>query len=166
MTIQETMMDVVTRRRGEVFLVDAATSRELTYGEFQRQACALAAELRRRGLSKGDRVAVMVPNCCELAVLYFACIYLGAVIVPINTALSKGDVQFILESCKPALIVASASCAEAIKDFHTSVIILTTAQEALKHSNAPGHIRLGGLAETHEFVPLETAHADDLVVIM
>ena len=101
MTIRETIMDVVSRHGERVFLVDAATSREITYGDFHRQACALAAELRRRGIHKGDRVAVMVPNCCELAVFYFACIYLGAVIVPINPALSQGDVQFILASCRP-----------------------------------------------------------------
>ena len=81
MTIRETILDVVARREGQVFLVDANTGRQLTYGEFHRQACALAAELRDRGLLKGDRIAVMMPNCCELAVLYFACIYLGAVIV-------------------------------------------------------------------------------------
>ena len=105
-------MDVVARREGQVFLVDANSGREITYGEFHRQACALAAELRRRGVRKGDRIAVMVPNCCELAALYFACIYLGAVIVPVNPALSKSDVQFILANCKPALMVASATCAE------------------------------------------------------
>ena len=115
MTIRETIMDVVARRNGQVFLVDAITGREITYGEFHRQACALAAELRRRGVRKGDRIGVMVPNCCELAVLYFACIYLGAVIVPINPALSKSDVQFILGSCKPALMVASTACADAVK---------------------------------------------------
>ena len=129
MTIREMITDVVARRQEQVFLVDAITSREITYGEFHRQACALAAELRRRGVQKGDRIGVMVPNCCELAVLYFACIYLGAVIVPINPSLSKGDVQFIVGSCKPALIVTSATNADAVAGFQTKVLRLVTAQE-------------------------------------
>jgi long-chain acyl-CoA synthetase len=166
MTIRETIMDVVGRRQEQVFLVDAITNREITYGEFHRQACALAAELRRRGVRKGDRIAVMVPNCCELAVLYFACIYLGAVIVPINPALSKSDVQFILASCKPALIVASATSADAITGFHANVLRLVTAQEAAKDLNGPDQIRIDVLSETNEFVPLETADGEDLVVIM
>ena len=115
-------MSSIRARREQVFLVDASTGREITYGEFHRQACALAAELRRRGVRKGDRIGVMVPNCCELAVLYFACIYLGAVIVPINPALSKSDVQFILASCKPALIVASATQRESLKSLHANVL--------------------------------------------
>jgi acyl-coenzyme A synthetase/AMP-(fatty) acid ligase len=166
MQLRETILDVVARRDGQVFLVDAATSREITYGEFHRQACALAAELRRRGVRKGNRIAVMVPNCCELAALYFACIYLGAVIVPVNPALSKSDVQFILASCKPELMVASATCAEAIKGFHSNTLRLFTAQEAIKDSDGPDFVRIDVLNGATKFVPLETADAEDLVVIM
>jgi len=164
--IRETIVDVVARRKDQLFLVDAITGRETTYGEFHRQACALAADLRRRGVRKGDRVAVMVPNCCELAVLYFACIYLGAVIVPINPALSASDVQFILASCKPVLIVASAIGADAIKSFPANVLRLVTAHEAVKDSNASDQIRIDALDEASDFVPLETADGEDLVVIM
>ena len=165
-TIRETIMDVVTRRQGQVFLVDAATGREITYGEFHRQACALGAELRRRGLRKGDRVSVMVPNCCELAVLYFACMYLGAVIVPINPAVSKSDVQFILASSKPTLMVVSTLCTGSIQGFHGDVLELETAADTIKVSNRANLIRINLLAETKDFVPLETADAEDLVVIM
>jgi acyl-CoA synthetase (AMP-forming)/AMP-acid ligase II len=170
MNIREMITDVVERRRDHVFLVDAATSGEITYGEFHRQACALAAELRRRGLRKGDRIAVMLPNSCELAILYFACIYLGAVIVPTNPSLSKSDVQFILESCKPALIVASSTSADAIKTLHANVLTLITLQEASKDAPGPDHIkhqiRIDDLADEKEFVPLETSDAEDLIVIM
>ena len=139
---------------------------KLAYGEFHRQACALAADLRRRGVQKGERIGVMVPNCCELAALYFACIYLGAVIVPINPALSKNDVQFILANCKPTLILASATCADAIKGFHANVLRLVTAQDPIKDSSEPDLIRIDDLENTTDFVPLETADGEDLVVIM
>src|SRR5258708_17868755 len=98
MTIRETIRNVVAGQGSKVFLVDAISGREISYRQFHRLACALAKQLEGRGIRKGDRIAIMVPNCCELAILYFACIYLGAVIVPINSALSRSDVQFILES--------------------------------------------------------------------
>jgi acyl-coenzyme A synthetase/AMP-(fatty) acid ligase len=164
--IRETFLDIVTRRRSNIFLVDVITSREINYGEFHRQACALAAELRQRGVRKGDRVGVMVPNCCELAVLYFACIYLGAVIVPINPALSKTDVQFILANCKAKSIVASVSCVGAITNFEPNVLRLATARDVIKESNDSDLIRIDALSETGDFVPLETADVEDLVTIM
>jgi long-chain acyl-CoA synthetase len=164
MTIRETIMDVVSRCGERVFLVDAVTSRQITYGDFHRQACALAAELRRRGVQQGDRVAVMVPNCCELAVFYFACIYLGAVIVPINPALSKSEVQFILASCKPALVVAGAASVDAVKILHANALQLVTATDA--NPSALNQLDVDLLSEARGFVPLETANGEDLVIIM
>jgi acyl-CoA synthetase (AMP-forming)/AMP-acid ligase II len=166
MTIRETILDVVARREEHVFLVDALTSQKITYGEFHRQACALAAQLHRRRVRKGDRVAAMLPNCCELAALYFACIYLGAVIVPINPALSKGDVQFILTSCKPVVVVASASCADAIRGMHPHVLQLVTAHDAVTATASSDQLRIDIPEETDDFVPLEIADGEDLAVIM
>jgi acyl-CoA synthetase (AMP-forming)/AMP-acid ligase II len=166
MNIRETILEVVSRRQDEVFLVDAATGREITYKEFHSQACALAAELRRNGVRKSDRVAVMMPNSCELAVLYFACIYLRAVIVPINPALSKGEVEFIFASCKPALVVASVACTDAVKSLHANVLHLITSHEAAGDGRNPHEIRIDALAESGDFVPLETADGEDLMTIM
>ena len=168
--IRQSFMEIVRRRQGEIFLVDANAGREITYAQFHRQACAVAAELRRRNVRKGDRVGIMVPNCCELAVLYFACIYLGAVIVPINPALSKSDVQFILANCKPRIIVASVSCANSVKTFVPNVLRLATLQEATKEAAKESHcsdlVAIDALNEATEFAPLEAASAEDLVAIM
>jgi acyl-coenzyme A synthetase/AMP-(fatty) acid ligase len=166
MTVRETIMDVVSRCREQAFLIDATTHRGITYGDFHRQACALAVELRRRGVQKGDRIAVMVPNCCELTVFYFACIYLGAIIVPINPALSKSEVQFILASCKPILIVAGAACVDAIKHAHANVLQLATTNDGNLNTVSADRLRIDSLLNAGDFVPLETADSEDLVVIM
>ena len=93
MTIREQILDLVERNGDRVFLVDALTGQTMSYRKFHQLACALGAELHSRGLRRGDRLGVMVPNCCELAVLYFACLYAGATIVPINPNLSAGDLR-------------------------------------------------------------------------
>ena len=103
---RETLANIVERYHDRVFLVDATTAREVTYADFHRRSCALAANLRQRGIRRGYRVAVLVQNSCELAALYFASIYIGAVIIPINPSLSKGEIQFILQSCNPAVVIA------------------------------------------------------------
>jgi long-chain acyl-CoA synthetase len=165
MTIRETVMDVVARHGAGTFLVDANANREITYADFHAQACALAEELRRRGICKGDRVAVMFPNCCELAVVYFACIYLGAVIVPMNPGVSHGELQFILSSCNPALIVAGATVFDAINAVHSNVVELLP-KEAPARAAGPNGIALDALPQANGFAPLENADGDDLVLIM
>lgn len=166
MTTREIVLDIVTRCQREIFLVDAASGYELTYGEFHHQACALAAELQSRGLRKGDRIGVMLPNCCELASLYFACIYLGAVIVPINPASSRSDVQFILASCKPSILIAGASSIEFVKGMNESLIHLVTTQDATSPLSYPHTIDIRSLSPANDFGPLSQAAADDLIVIM
>jgi long-chain acyl-CoA synthetase len=163
---RETILSVVARRRHQVFLVDAPTGRETSYGEFHRQACALAAELRARGLRKRDRVAIMIPNCCELAILYFACIYLGAVIVPINPLSSSGDVQFILSSCKPVLLVTTPSNLNSVTELHPNAIGLLTAGDPRKPAGHSNLIDIDALKPPADFVPLESPHPGDLVAIM
>jgi acyl-CoA synthetase (AMP-forming)/AMP-acid ligase II len=165
-TIRETITEIVQRREKNIFLLDANTGAQITYGEFHRLACALAAELSRLGVRKGDRVAVMVPNCCELAVFYFACMYLGAVVVPINPSLAQRDVQFILTNCTPKILVTTGSSAATVRCLHENVIRLATAKDAIEDSNAADMIRITELKRSRQFVPLEETSAEDLIAIM
>jgi acyl-coenzyme A synthetase/AMP-(fatty) acid ligase len=166
MTIRQTIFDVVERHQRRDFLIDATHGRTITYGEFHRQAFALAADLRRRGVRKGDRLAVMIPNCSELAVLYFACIYLGVVIVPVNPSVSRSDVQFILQSCQPSLVIASGSNVRVLAELHPRLLRFHAANESIPHSDMCDQIDIADLPADPSFNPLETAESDDLIVIM
>lgn len=50
-------------------------------------AARLAGAFAARGVGQGDRVAVMAENRIELLDAFCACAWLGAMLVPINTAL-------------------------------------------------------------------------------
>jgi acyl-coenzyme A synthetase/AMP-(fatty) acid ligase len=164
MTIREQVLDLVERNGDRVFLVDAFTGQTISYREFHQLACALGADLRARGLRRGDRLGVMVPNGCELAVLYFACLYAGATIVPINPNLSAGDVRFILSSCDPRLVIASGSLCERVVAAGRTPIALVTAHDAPAGSQFSA-IDLKSLSPA-EFHPLQEATAEDLLVIV
>ncbi len=59
----------------------------LTYGEIDLQSDQLAAGLQEIGVGKGDRVAIILPNCIEYIVVIYALAKIGAIQVPINTYL-------------------------------------------------------------------------------
>lgn len=59
---------------------------ELTYGQLDEQSDRVAAGLHALGVRRGDNVSLMLPNCLEFAVLWFALAKLGAVTGPVNTA--------------------------------------------------------------------------------
>jgi long-chain acyl-CoA synthetase len=165
MTPRETILNVIQRRGDHVFLIDAFTGHKITYDQFHRYASALAPHLRGLGVCKGDRIAVMMPNSCDLAVLYFACIYIGAVIVPINPASSKNEVQFIIAGCNPTLVVTDPLHAEAIKEIHRNVLLLVKERESASETSADS-ICIDRLSNAPDFIPLKASGPDDLIVIM
>lgn len=70
--------------------------RTLTFGEVERDSTALAAALANVGVTRGDRVAVILPGRPEFVVAYFAIAKLGAVIVPLSPLLSEPELQYKL----------------------------------------------------------------------
>jgi long-chain acyl-CoA synthetase len=166
MTIRETIIGNIQSREQKVFLVDANTGDEITYGEFHGFVCAVASDLARRGVRKGDRIAIMLTNSCELAILYFACIYLGAVIVPINPLMCAGEVRFILANSKAKAVVTAQSLAGLLHTLHANVIELAIRRDESAHSRATHLLAVWEVARDHAFAPLEDATPDDPIAIM
>ncbi len=57
---------------------------QLTYRQLQEEVDRLAASLHELGISKGDRVAIMMPNCPQAIITYYAVESLGGVVVMTN----------------------------------------------------------------------------------
>ncbi len=77
----------------------------LTYRELQRQVLSLAYHLQKLGVRKGDRVALLFPNCIEMAVSYYACAAMGAIAVPLNNRLTGKDLVYILNDCGAGVLM-------------------------------------------------------------
>ena len=69
------------RRGDQAFVFDSTTS--LTYAGFRDQALRLGVGLKQRGVRRGDRVAVQLPNWTEFPVIAAALSRIGAILVPI-----------------------------------------------------------------------------------
>lgn len=86
------------------FLITPETS--LTYGRFDTWVTEIALGLHELGLRKGDKLAIMLPNCAEFMALWFACARLGIVEVPINTAYKGLLLRHIIEDSDAEVLVA------------------------------------------------------------
>ncbi len=74
------------------------SQRAFTYPETNRRVNQLAHSLLSLGLSKGDKVAVLLENCIEIVEAYLATAKTGLVIVPINFRLLGSDIAYIAEN--------------------------------------------------------------------
>src|ERR1700682_5563179 len=81
------------------------TGRELTYASLREQSGRFAAALIRRGVVPGDRVAVQVDKSVDAVLLYIACLRMGAVFVPINTANTPNEVEYVLRDSQARIAV-------------------------------------------------------------
>src|SRR5262245_65000480 len=70
-------------RVGAVFAGEDGSRRELTFAQLSRDVTRLAEGLVRLGVEPGDRVAIYLPMCPEVAVASHACAHIGAVQVPL-----------------------------------------------------------------------------------
>ncbi|KSV84157.1 AMP-binding protein [Sinorhizobium sp. GL28] len=61
------------------------------------------------GLRVGDRVAVQAEKSPEMLALYLGCLRSGACFVPLNTAYSNEEMRYLLEDCKPRIVVSQAN---------------------------------------------------------
>ncbi|MPT28454.1 MAG: ATP-dependent acyl-CoA ligase [Achromobacter sp.] len=83
----------------------------LRYAEAPEHAARWAALLARAGVARGDRVGLMAGNRIEFMSLVLGCGWLGAVVVPINTASRGMQLQHIVANSGCVLLVADhASC--------------------------------------------------------
>lgn len=70
---------------------------ETTYQALNTEANQLANALQASSISKGDKVAIFMPNVREFAALYFAIQRIGAIVVPINAKFVTREVEYVLE---------------------------------------------------------------------
>ncbi len=83
--------------------------KEISYGALNNAVNVLANRLKNAGLGKGDCIAVMLPNCPEFVISYFAVQKVGAIAVTINTMSTPYELRHLLgNSDSKCLITASA----------------------------------------------------------
>ena len=78
-----------------------------TYREFNARVNQLASQLRKAGIKKGDRVAILQRNCPELLETMFATFKCGAITVPMNARLHPKEAAYILQDSGTKAVVFS-----------------------------------------------------------
>lgn len=91
-------------------LADEGTRRH-THAQLADGIARHAAAFARRGIARGDRVALLAPNSDQLVRAILACWWLGAVACPLNVRWSKPELAFALQDSQASLLVIDESLA-------------------------------------------------------
>ena len=71
--------------------------RDMTWRVFDEKANRLANLLIKRGIKKGDKVAILLMNCLEWLPIYFGILKTGAIAVPLNFRYSAEEIKYCLD---------------------------------------------------------------------
>jgi long-chain acyl-CoA synthetase len=80
-----------------------------TYGELWADTKRYAGALRERGIGRGDRVAMLVPNVPDFPRIYYAIEAIGAVAVPIHLLFKRDEIVHVLRDSGSRLVVIGAT---------------------------------------------------------
>ena len=118
------------RRDPDAPQIHSAESGWLTRGELEARSAAGAGRLARLGLVAGDRVVICAESSAELVVAYLACLRMGLVAVPTNTAYGPRELAHVIRDAEPrAAIVDDAQREAVLADIAPTLHRLTPALE-------------------------------------
>jgi malonyl-CoA/methylmalonyl-CoA synthetase len=89
--------------------------RTYSYGDLDRRSGAIGHGLRARGVGKGDRVAVQAEKSPQAIFLYLACLRIGAVYLPLNTAYTLSELDYFFGDAEPRVIVCDPARASEVR---------------------------------------------------
>lgn len=103
MNLAATLTQAATKWPDKTALV--FEGRRWTYLQWNRWVNKAAHAFRAAGVGKGDRVAFLTYNLPEQVTGFYALLKIGAVPVPINYRLAANEVKYIVDDCRPRILV-------------------------------------------------------------
>ncbi|KND18016.1 AMP-dependent synthetase [Pannonibacter phragmitetus] len=157
--------DAEPDREAITYVAEDGTATRVSYGELKALSNRMANLFRVRGLERGDRVGVLLPQSVETAAAHIAALKCGAVTIPLFTLFGEEALEYRLGNAGVKILVTDAGGAAKLEYLRDRLPALTTVfcidgahhgAEDLAHS-LTGHATA--------FTPVDTAAEDPAIII-
>ncbi len=107
------MLEEVAARYGEKAAIISGDSK-LSYSDLDKASNRVANTLAGLGVNKGDRIAVMLPNSPELAVIFLGTVKLGAIAVLLDAKYKVEELASFFDDSLPKVLAAESATLESL----------------------------------------------------
>ena len=187
-TLLDYLADAVRERPDHTALI--FKGRAMSCAELDRLSSAFAASLAARGVRRGDRIALVLPNAPQFLIAELGAWKAGAVVVPLNPMYTEGELQDALARTGAEIVVALTPFVPRVKacqpNTRVRLVVVTNVKEYLPplqrmlftlfRERSGGHrvrlgrgdLRLGDLLRAHsgDARPAAPIRLDDPAVIL
>ena len=98
------------------YLIAPESGAVMSYAELQRASRELGHFLLARGVSKGDKVALMLHNGYQTARLLIGVMYAGFTVAPLNLLSQRSQLEYVLEHSDTRLVFTSAELEPRVRE--------------------------------------------------
>ncbi|KAL4886422.1 acetyl-CoA synthetase-like protein [Aspergillus karnatakaensis] len=161
-TVTQYLAEIVAKYPYRAAII--TSSRQVTYQELDDLSDALAQGLLSLGVQRSDRVAVSLGNCIEYGVILYACLKIGAIVVPLNPAFTITQLVSALDHISARVIVlgtevtlpyrAPQTTAAIVDQLTTHITRSSSLQHLLLINNTQGKIDASSAISTVDYASL------------
>ncbi|ODM74801.1 benzoate-CoA ligase family protein [Bradyrhizobium elkanii] len=149
----------VDEGRGDKVVFDDTVSR-ITYGQLQQQTRRVGNMLRRLGVRREERVAMIMLDTVDFPIVFLGAIRAGVVPVPLNTLLTAEQYAYILGDCRARVLFVSEALLPVVKDIIARMPDLE--HVVVSGKDAHGHKKLSDeIARESDVFATAPTHADE-----
>jgi crotonobetaine/carnitine-CoA ligase len=143
----------------------------ITYAQLDERVNRVGNALEALGVTKGDKVCVMLPNIPEFLYAWWGNAKLGGITVPLNTALKGEGLAYIINHSDAETLILSHRYLAALEEIRDSLSqlkrIIVLGPEGQRAANVPpGAIDFGELLTAPATSPMQEVWSDDIDSIM
>ena len=116
------------------------------YLQFNQRLNRLANALVDWGIGKGDKIAVLLPNCLELLEIYWAAAKIGAVVVPLSTLLLSQGIKNLLIDSDSIMVISNSALVDTLEKIRSDLSEIISHRFILTDGpDTPGYLDYHGL---------------------
>ena len=99
----------------KIALVNGETGREFSFNEIKEKTNRLSSALNRKGIEKGDVVALVAPNCPEYAIFFFGCLASEATVTTCNPAYTADELAYQFKNSDAKIVATVSECLDTVR---------------------------------------------------
>lgn len=160
-TLHDFVLEALRAQGSRTAIVDGATGRALTAEQIVGGVERLATGLAKRGIGKGDVVAILSPNLPEYAIVFLGVCRIGAVLTTMNPLYTAEEVARQLQETGAVMLITVGPMLERARE----AIRGTAVREIVVFGTAEGATPFAALVQDAGPAPRVDISPDDLAVL-